>query len=73
MHRILCTACAPADRAPSAAAPEFGRYQIVQLQPNWIVRLDTKSGAMEVFVFARPQDLAQGRPLGMGFFTLAQP
>jgi hypothetical protein len=65
---VLCAACSPTDRAPRVVPPvppEFGRYQIVQLQPNWIVRLDTKTGAMEVFMFARPQDVERTRDVGM--------
>ena len=74
---ILCAACSPTDRAPRvvapAAPPEFGRYQIVQLQPNWIVRLDTKSGAMEVFMFGRPQDMERLREMNLGMLPVAQP
>jgi len=73
---VLCAACSPTDRAPRVAAPEareFGRYQIVQLQPNWIVRLDTKTGAMEVFMFGRPQDLEGLRERDLGMLPVAKP
>jgi len=73
---VLFAACSPTDRAPRVVAPappEFGRYQIVQLQPNWIVRLDTKTGAMEVFAFARPEDLEHVRRMGVGLIPFAQP
>ena len=73
---VLCAACSPTDRAPrvvTPAPPEFGRYQIVQLQPNWIVRLDTNTGAMEVFMFGRPKDLERLREMDLGMLPVARP
>jgi hypothetical protein len=70
---VLCAACSPTDRAPRVAAPEFARYQIVQLRADWIVRLDTTTGAMEVFMFGRPQDLEGLRERDLGMLPVAKP
>ena len=50
---VLCAACSPTDRAPRVAAPEFARYQIVQLRADWIVRLDTNHVLAEAIALYR--------------------
>ena len=73
---VLCAACSPTDRAPRVVAqipPELGRYQIVQLRADWIVRLDTTTGVMEVFTFARPQDVERTRTMDLGMLRVGKP
>jgi hypothetical protein len=73
---VLCAACSPTDRAARVVAqipPELGRYQIVQLRADWIVRLDTTTGVMEVFTSARPQDVERTRTMDLGMLRVGKP